>query len=312
MLDVDHVVPALASHLASTDVHRRHAEKGTFTNGHAGVADDRRGPVQQPEKVLGKHVAEEVEVVWLLLLAKNPNALRRAIRPRVHIRPEPQHRQPGVLDGIQRRVHLLPRFLVLRRHRMLHDDQVALREILARPDAPVSFERVEVELRLRCDLRGDVDRRTPREHDRVRLLAQLDHSLAGKRRRHQMEVGELRDGVPHLLVDRTGHFAALHVHDGNVHVGRGDGRRQRLVPVGDGDHGIRLEVVEHGGQLDESQSRGLRRRDEILALEHHVDAGRRLRTRRARSPESRCRIARGAPTRRRRAGVRDRGGPVSR
>ena len=51
-----------------------------------------------------------------------------------------------------------------------------------------------------------------------------------------------------------------------------DRRGQRLVPVGNRHHGVRLEVVEHRGELDEPQAGRLGRRHQVLALEHHVDA----------------------------------------
>ena len=93
---------------------------------------------------------------------------------------------------------------------------------------------------LRRDLRGDVDRRAAGEDDRVRVLAQPDHALARQLRRHEVQVRQLRDRVADLLVDRAGDLAALHVDDRDVHVGRGHGRRERLVAVGDRDHRVGL------------------------------------------------------------------------
>jgi hypothetical protein len=126
MLDVYDVAAALASCLAAADVHRRHAQERTFPDGHARVADNRGGLPEQPEEILGQHVPEKVKVRWLFLLAEHANPLRGAIRSGIHVRPEPQHRQPRVLHGVERLLHLLPRLVVLGGHRMLHDDEIAI------------------------------------------------------------------------------------------------------------------------------------------------------------------------------------------
>ena len=40
---------------------------------------------------------------------------------------------------------------------MLHDHEVALRQVFPGPDAPVALEWIEIERWIRRDLRGDVD-----------------------------------------------------------------------------------------------------------------------------------------------------------
>ena len=175
--DVDHVVAALASQLARADVHGRHAEVRALADRDARIADDGRRSAQQPQEILGKHVPEQVEVARILLLAEHADALRRAVRPRVDVRPEPQHRQAEVLHRVQRLVDLLPRLVVLRRDRMLHDDEITLRQIRRRTDAAVLLERIEIHLRTRRDLGGDVDRRTAGDVDGVRVLTQLSHAF---------------------------------------------------------------------------------------------------------------------------------------
>ena len=102
------------------------------------------------------------------------------------------------------------------------------------------------------------------------------HALGGRSVDDEVQVRELRDRVAHLLVDRAGDLAALDVRDRDVHVRRGDRGRERLVAVGDGDDDVGLEVVEHRRQLEQAEAGRLRRRDEVLALEHHVDARRDL------------------------------------
>ena len=86
-----------------------------------------------------------------------------------------------------------------------------------------------------------------------------------------MQVRQLGDRVPHLLVNRSGDLAALHVHERNVHVRRGDGGGERLVAVGDRDHRIGPDVVEDRRQLRQADACRFRRRHEVLPLEHHVD-----------------------------------------
>ena len=74
----------------------------------------------------------------------------------------------------------------------------------------------------------------------ARRLAQPDHALARALGRHQVQVRQLGDGVAHLLVDRAGDLAALHVDDRDVHVRRGHRGGQRLVAIGDRHHRVGL------------------------------------------------------------------------
>ena len=94
--------------------------------------------------------------------------------------------------------------------------------------------------------------------------------------RDEVQVGELGDGVPDLLVDRAGDLAALDVGERDVHVGGRDRGRQRLVAVGDGDDDVGLEIVEDRGQLEQPEAGRLGHRREVLALEDHVDPRRDL------------------------------------
>jgi hypothetical protein len=50
------------------------------------------------------------------------------------------------------------------------------------------------------------------------IFAELFDALTGEIGRHEMKVGELGHRMPHLLVDRAGHLAALDVHQRDVHV----------------------------------------------------------------------------------------------
>src|SRR5262245_52173814 len=101
MTDVDHIVSTLPTHLPRTDVHRRHAEIRTLSDGDARIPDDRSGTAQQPEEVLGKHVAEQMKVARVLLLPEYADTLRRAIGSGVHVRPEPEDGNAEILHGIQ-------------------------------------------------------------------------------------------------------------------------------------------------------------------------------------------------------------------
>ena len=80
--------------------------------------------------------------------------------------------------------------------------------------------------------------------------------------------------MPHLLIDRARHLPALYVHERDVHVRGRDGCCERLVPIGDGDNRVRLDVVEHRRQLRKADPGGLGGCDEVLSLEHHVHARR--------------------------------------
>ena len=86
--------------------------------------------------------------------------------------------------------------------------------------------------------------------------------------RHQMHIGQLGHRVTDLLVDRSGHFAALDVRDGDVHVRRADGRGERLVAIRHGDDDIGLQVVEDRGQLEQAEAGGLGHGGRVLAFEH--------------------------------------------
>ena len=63
---------------------------------------------------------------------------------------------------------------------------------------------------------------------------------------------QLGDRVPDTLINRSGHLATLGVGDGNVHVGTGDGCRDRLEAVGDGDHDVGLQALERRRQLQQA------------------------------------------------------------
>jgi hypothetical protein len=87
-----------------------------------------------------------------------------------------------------------------------------------------------------------------------------------------MNVGELGHGVTDFLVDRSGHFPALHVRDRDVHVRRGHRRGERLVAIRHRHHDVGLEVVEHGRQLEQSQAGALGHGGRRLSLEHDEHA----------------------------------------
>ena len=88
-----------------------------------------------------------------------------------------------------------------------------------------------------------------------------------------MIIGQFSDGMAHLFVDRAGHLAALDVRQGDVHVRRGNGRGNRLIPIGNRDDDIRAEVIEHGREFHQANAGGLGRADQVLPFQHHINLG---------------------------------------
>ena len=108
--------------------------------------------------------------------------------------------------------------------------------------------------------------------DGRRILAHADDPLRCLAACHEVQVRELGDRMPHLLIDRPGHFAPLNMRHRNVQVGGCDGCSDRFKAVGDRDDHVRLQVVEHRCQLEHPEAGRLGHGSEITALEHHVYA----------------------------------------
>ncbi len=98
-------------------------------------------------------------------------------------------------------------------------------------------------------LAGEVDRRAAGVEHAFGVLAHADHVLPRALGRDEMQIGELGDGMAHLLVDRAGDLAALDMGEREVAIGGGGGGRQRLVAVRDGDDDVGPELLEHGRKL---------------------------------------------------------------
>ena len=58
-----------------------------------------------------------------------------------------------------------------------------------------------------------------------------------------MKVRKLADGVTGALINRAGHLAPLHVHNTKIHIGGGNGRRQRFVTVANDQNQVRFEAL---------------------------------------------------------------------
>src|SRR5262245_18243731 len=113
---------------------------------------------------------------------------------------------------------------------MLHDDEITIRQIRGPTDPAIFSRRIEYALGTRRDFRRDINRGTAGDMHVGWIFTELLDALTGEIGRDKMKVGELGDRMPYLFVDRAGHLAALDVHKRDVHVRRGDGRRERLVP----------------------------------------------------------------------------------
>jgi hypothetical protein len=273
VLGVEDVRAAVAAGLARADVDDRHAEERALADADAGVADQRAAAVEQPQEIGRLHVLEEVNVGRPLELAEGADAGGGAVGAGVDVRPEPQARNARIADGAQRLGHVRARLRVLGGHRVLHDHQVAVRQRHRRADAAVLLERIEPHGGIVEHVAREIDRRTAGDVHRRGVFAHPDDAFRRARGRDQVHVGELRHGMAHLLVDRSGDLAALHVRERDVHVGSGDRGGQRLVAVGDGNHDVGAQVVQHRGQLQDAEAGGLGHRRGILALEHDEDLG---------------------------------------
>ena len=113
----------------------------------------------------------------------------------------------------------------------------------------------------------NVDRRAAGDMDGVRPLAHAQEKFAGALGRREMNMGELGDGVAHILVDRAGHLAALRVSHRDIHVARGDGGGDGFEPVGDGQHHVGLQRLEMRGKLDGAETDRLGHGDRSFAVD---------------------------------------------
>ena len=82
-------------------------------------------------------------------------------------------------------------------------------------------------------------------------------ALRGRLGRHEVQIRELGDRMPDLLVDGTGDLAALDVGKRDVQVARRDSGGQGLEAVRDGHDDVGLEVVERRRQFDDTEAGGL-------------------------------------------------------
>ena len=148
VLDVDHVGAALAPLLPRADVHGRHAEERALADRHARVADDRRrvapaGAGSPPGTCCG--TGGGCPASRARGRRGCPSTCRRSRRRRSARTTAPAARTSFTAYSVSSTC--CARLLVLGRHRMLHDDEIALREIGRRADAAVLLERIEVERR---------------------------------------------------------------------------------------------------------------------------------------------------------------------
>ncbi len=273
MRHVDDIRPALARDLPVADVHRWHAEEGTFANGHGRIADDAFRAQQHLVEGLRRHVAEEVHLLKPPFLAPHADGLGGGIRPGIHVGPEPQggHAKPG--DGLQRRFRLLVGLFVFRRYRVLHHhDEVFVVNVELRPHPAEALKEVLRQRRVLPRPRRDVDGRAAGQIHAVRVLAHGDDVIPRAGRGHQVHIGQLGNGMAHAVVDVAGYLAALDVGQRDVHVAGGNGGGDGLEAVGNAHHHVGLQVLQCGGRLVQPQRGGLRLRYQVLALQDGVDA----------------------------------------
>ncbi len=80
--------------------------------------------------------------------------------------------------------------------------------------------------------------------DSLRLLAHRPQPPRRVLARSEVDVAQLCDRVADEVVDRARHVAAVHVRDGDVEVGRGDGAGQHLAAVAEHDDDVGPQLHE--------------------------------------------------------------------
>ena len=205
VIDVDDIAAPVAALLATADVDRRHAEVGTFTDRHARVADDAAATVEQLQEFLRREVLEEVDRQVPVILPERPDRLGGAVGTGIDVGPEPEGRQAAVANGVKGLLHMGARFTVFGRHRVLHDHDVAAGKVHLLADPAVfPVDGREIQRRPGDGLPGDVDGGAAGYKDRLPALAHADDPCGRLFRGHEMQVGQLGHGVPHLLIDGAG------------------------------------------------------------------------------------------------------------
>ena len=126
--DVDDVRAAVAAVLARPDVHGRRADERALADRRRGVADDAGRLRHQPDVVVRRQVLEEVQLRVVVVLAPLADPGGDVLGARVRVRPEHDRRHVELLHGLERLRDLPLAVAVLRRDRMLRDEQERLVE----------------------------------------------------------------------------------------------------------------------------------------------------------------------------------------
>src|SRR5882762_6715113 len=92
VVHIENVAPAIPPELAGADVDHRNAEVRTLANADARIANQAARVVQQSQEVFRRHVLEEMEVCWLLVLPERSHTPGSPVRAGIHVGPEPQGR----------------------------------------------------------------------------------------------------------------------------------------------------------------------------------------------------------------------------
>ena len=245
------------------------------------------------KKSSGRRLRKKWTWFSLPLFAIDADHLRDGVRAGVDVRPEPERRNVEPADGVERLGDLRGGAAELGRDRVLHDDDEVFVGRELRADTAILLERIEgIGVAAVPDLRSDVDRRAAGAMDGLRGLAEANEVLRRELGAREMQVGELGDGVPHLLVDRARDLAALQMGDRDVGVGGRDRGRERLEAVGDRHHHVGPERVEHARQFHDAEAGRLRRGDERLAFDDGIHLGRDRKAVILDRPSRRCRSGR--------------------
>ena len=146
--------------------------------------------------------------------------------------------------------HLIETVAVLGGDAMLHHQQEGHLRIDRRTGTAVLDQRVAAGPRAGAG--GQVDRRAADVEHIPRVLTHRDDAARAELGRREVNMGQLSNRVPDTLIDRSGHLATLGVGDRNVHVGTGDGCRDRLEAVCDGDHDVGFQALERRRQFQQA------------------------------------------------------------
>ena len=251
--------------LAAAYVDHRRPEIRALLDSRRRIADQTRRELQQRHEAVRWKIGNEARPFRcrFMMLPKMAQRLRHLRRACVRIRPEPDRRQAGAANSGERQLEMTP-VVALGRDRVLNNRQERLRDV----DFAADTVAVDVGVgQRRVDLRRELDVERSGVEDVSRILAHPHHAAVCGVVGHEMKMRELRDRVPHALVDAPADVAALDVRDRLVQVRSGHRNRELFEPVAADDHDVRIQRVNGVGEFERRQACGLRHRDVIAALD---------------------------------------------